>query len=238
MKTWDKGVLKDKVKKDILEFLSKKDVLLDQNLVKWDVLATIAHEMMLQRIGILSKAEVQQILKQLLRLYESDIKLDPELEDVHSNIEAKLIEELGEVGKKVHTAVSRNEQVLVDLKLYMKNEIIKISNKILKLAKVLTTGAEKYEDSVMPGYTHHQQAMPYTFGSLLMAYFYSLMDDLESLLSAYNIINKNPLGSGAGFGLPINVDKKFTSSLLGFETGEQNSLYHINSRGKNEFLII
>ncbi|TAL48164.1 argininosuccinate lyase [archaeon] len=237
MKTWDKGVLKDDVKKNVLKFLSGRDVVFDQNLVKWDILATIAHEMMLEKIGVLNKKELQQIVKQLVMLYDNGMKLDPELEDVHSNIEAKLIEELGDTGKKVHTAISRNEQVLVDLKLYMKSEIIDVSNRMLKLAKAFTIVAEKYKDSQMPGYTHHQQAMPYTFGSLLMSYFYSLIDDLESLLSAYSVINKNPLGSGAGFGLPIDIDKKFTSDLLGFETAG-NSLYHITSRGKNEFVVI
>ena len=226
------------MKKEVIEFLSGKDILLDQKLVKWDILATIAHEIMLQKIGILTEQELKKILKELLELYEKDVRLRLDLEDVHSNIESALIDKLGDVGKKVHTAISRNEQVIVDLKLYMKNEIIEISKKILKLSDSLASATEKYKNSVMPGYTHHQQAMPYTFGSLLMSYFYSLMDDLESLVSAYHIINKNPLGSGAGFGLPIKVDKKITSELLGFEVIEYNSLYHIASRGKNEFLVL
>ena len=131
-----------------------------------------------------------------------------------------------------------HSQILVDLKLYMKNEVIEISKKMLELSHSLTNLAKKYEYSAMPGYTHHQHAMPYTFGSLLMSYFYSLMDDLESLIAAYHIINKNPLGSGAGLGLPIDIDKRTTSELLGFEIAGYNSLYHINSRGKNEFLIL
>ncbi len=226
------------MKKEVIEFLSGKDILLDQKLVKWDILATIAHEIMLQKIGILTEQELKKILKELLELYENGIKLRLDLEDVHSNIESILIDKLGDVGKKVHTAISRNEQVIVDLKLYTKNEIIEISKRILKLADSLAKVAEKYKNSVMPGYTHHQQAMPYTFGSLLMSYFYSLMDDLESLVSAYHIINKNPLGSGAGFGLPISVDKNITGKLLGFEPVQYNSLYHMASRGKNEFLVL
>lgn len=228
----------DKVKKEVIEFISGKDIIADKKLIKWDILATIAHEMMLQKIGILTKQELNAILKELLKLYKNGIELKLELEDVHSNIENFLIENLGDIGKKVHTAISRNEQVLVDLKLYMKNEIIEMSKKILKLAYSLTKLAEKYKHSAMPGYTHRQQAMPYTFGSLLMSYFYSLMDDLESLIATYHIINKNPLGSGAGYGLPIDVDKKITSELLGFEIVEYNSLYHITSRGKNQLLVL
>lgn len=238
MKTWDKGVLEDKIDKETLEFLSKEDILLDEKLVKWDIIGTIAHEIMLSKIRILTKKELKKILAKLLEYYENGLELKLELEDVHSNIEAKLIEELGKLGKKVHTARSRNEQIILDLKLYMKYEIIETSKLILELAKTLAKIAEKYENSVMPGYTHYQQAMPYTFGSFLMAHFYSLIDDIKLLLQGYNFIDKNPLGSGAGYGLPIEIDKSLTTKLLGFKNISQNSLHTINSRGKDESIVV
>jgi len=176
MKTWDNGKLENKNTKEIESFLSGKDILIDQKLVKWDILSKIAHEIMLKEIGLLTSKELKKILTKLLELYDNSIQLKPELEDVHSNIESKLIEDLGEVGKKVHTVISRNEQVIVDLQLFMKNEIIDISKKVLKLGKTISKLAIKYQELVMPGYTHHQQAMPYTFGSFLMSHFYSLID--------------------------------------------------------------
>jgi len=238
MKTWDNGKLENKNTKEIESFLSGKDILIDQKLVKWDILSKIAHEIMLKEIGLLTSKELKKILTKLLELYDNSIQLKPELEDVHSNIESKLIEDLGEVGKKVHTVISRNEQVIVDLQLFMKNEIIDISKKVLKLGKTISKLAIKYQELVMPGYTHHQQAMPYTFGSFLMSHFYSLIDDLEILQFAYSLIDKNPLGSGAGYGLPIEINKELTTKLLGFDKVSNNSLYMINNRGKYESIVI
>jgi len=133
MKTWNNGKLENKNTKEIESFLSGKDILLDQKLVKWDILSTIAHEIMLNEIGILNQEELKKILTKLLEIYDNGIQLKLELEDVHSNIESKLIQSLGDTGKKVHTAISRNEQIIVDLQLFMKNEIIDISKKILEL---------------------------------------------------------------------------------------------------------
>jgi len=238
MKTWNDGKLENKNTKDIECFLSGKDILLDQKLVKWDILSTIAHEIMLNEIGLLKQEELKKILTKLLELYDNGIQLKVELEDVHSNVEFKLIQDLGEVGKKVHTVISRNEQIIVDLQLFMKNEIIDISKKILELEETLSDLANKYKKTIMPGYTHHQQAMPYTFGSFLMAHFYSLIDDLEILQFTYSFIDKNPLGSGAGYGIPIKVNKKLTAKLLGFTKISENSLHTINSREKCESIVI
>jgi len=237
MKTWNDGKLENKNTEDIEQFLSGKDILLDQKLLKWDIISTIAHELMLEEIGFLNLDELQQILKKLLDIYDNGIELNPVLEDIHSNIESKLIEDLGEVGKKVHTAISRNEQIIVDLQLFMKNEIIDISKKTLKLTKTISKLAIEYQELMIPGYTHHQQAMPYTFGSFLMSHFYSLIDDLEILQFAYSLIDKNPLGSGAGYGLPIEVNKELTTKLLGFDKTGNNSLNMINNRGKYESIV-
>lgn len=238
MKTWNDGKLENKNTKEIESFLSGKDILLDQKLVKWDILSTIAHEMMLEEIGFLNLDELKQILKKLLVIYDNSIELKSKSEDVHSNIESKLIEDLGEVGKKVHTAISRNEQIIVDLQLYMKNEIIDISKKVLKFAKTISKLAVEYQELMMPGYSHHQQAMPYTFGSFLMAHFHSLMDDLEILQFVYSFIDKNPLGSGTGYGLPVEVNKELTTKSLGFGKVSNNSLYMINNRGKYESTVV
>jgi len=238
MKTWDKGKVKDKNTKEIELFLSGKDILLDQKLVKWDVLSTIAHQIMLKEIGLLNPLELKKILTKLLEIYDNGIELKIELEDVHSNIESELIKSLDDTGKKVHTAISRNEQIIVDLKLFMKNEIIDISKKILEFIETLSKIANKYKKTIMPGYTHHQQAMPYTFGSFLISHFYSLVDDLELLQFTYSFIDENPLGSGAGYGIPIKLNKKLTTELLGFNKISKNSLHVINSRGKYESVLV
>lgn len=238
MKTWNNGKLENKNTKEIESFLSGKDILIDKKLVKWDILSTIAHELMLEEMGFLDLEELKQVLTKLLDIYDNGIELKSEFEDAHSNIELKLIEDLGEVGKKVHTAISRNEQIIVDLQLFMKNEIINISKKVLKLAKTISKLAIEYQELIIPGYTHHQQAMPYTFDSFLMSHFYSLMDDLEILQFAYSFIDKNPLGSGAGYGLPIEVNKELTTKLLGFDKVSNNSLYMINNRGKYESIVM
>ncbi len=244
MKTWSGGKLggsahniDDKEKRMIQRFLSGKDVLLDQKLVKWEILSTISHQIMLNNIGILTDEELRKILEELLTMYENGIELNEDLEDVHANIEAKLIEKLGETGKKVHTATSRNEKILVDLKLYSKSEIIHICELALKLVKTIMETAENHKFSIMPGYTHHQQAMPYTFGSFLMSHFYSLSDDLDLLKSVGNIIDKNPLGAAAGFGVPLELDRHVTTELLGFAIAQENSLATINNRGKDEAMI-
>jgi len=238
MKTWDDGKLQNKNTKEVDSFLSGKDILLDQKLVKWDILSTITHQLMLEEIGFLNLEELKQILTKLLDIYDNGFELNEKFEDVHSNIESKLIEDLGGVGKKIHTAISRNEKIIVDLQLFMKNEIIDISKKVLKLTKTISKFATKNQELMMPGYTHHQQAMPYTFGSFLMSHFYSLMDDLEILQFVYSSIDKNPLGSGAGYGLPIKVNKELTTKLLGFDKISNNSLYMINNRGKYESIVI
>lgn len=241
MKTWSGGKLDDKIssekKKLIEEFLAGEDILLDKKLVKWEILSTISHQIMLNRIGVLTGDELKQILKELVAMYEQGIQLKQELEDVHGNVEGTLIEKLGDVGKKVHTATSRNEKAMVDIKLYAKDELLQISTLALQLARTITDLAKKHKDSPMPGYTHHQQAMPYTFGSFLMSHAHSLLADTELLHLVYKTIDKNPLGTGAGYGIPLDIDRKLTTKLLGFTTPQENSLSTISSRGKDESLV-
>ena len=158
--------------------------------------------------------------------------------NVHSNIEAYLIHKLGDIGRKVHSLRSRNDQVLLDLKLYMKAQILRIGSLVLELVDIIVSKSNEHKNCIFPGYSHHRQAMPYTLESYFMSFAFSLLQDLEVLVSAYDILNKNPLGVGPGFGLPISVNRELTTTLLGFQSIEVNSLKTINSRGKNELLCL
>jgi len=237
VKTWESD-LHTKQKAAIFDFLSGDDILYDARLYKWDILGTIAHEIMLERIGVLQEHELKQILKVLLDLLCNPIELDPNLEDVHSNIEAKIIQQLGETGRKVHTLRSRNDQVLLDLKLYMKDQLLLIGCLSFDLAKLFFHKAYEWEDCIFPGYTHHRQAMPYTVSAYFMSFYFSLLQDVEVILNTLDILNKNPLGVGAGFGLPSSLNRELTTELLGFNEVEMNALKTINSRGKNELLCL
>jgi len=244
MKTWSGGKL-DGVsgkagsdgKKAIEKFLAGKDVLLDQGLVKWEVLCTIAHQVMLNKIGVLTAAELGKILKELLAFYENGLVLKEEFEDVHGNLEAALIAKLGDLGKKVHTATSRNEKVMTDIKLYAKNGLLSLYGLALDAAAALAELAEKHKHAQMPGYTHHQQAMPYTFGSFLMSHFYAMMDDVELMKLAYAAIDNCPMGAGAGYSIPLEIDRTLVKGLLGFASVHENSLNAVSSRGKDEALV-
>lgn len=224
-------------KKAIEKFLAGKDVLLDQGLVKWEVLCTAAHQIMLNKIGVLTDAELGKIMKELVAFYENGLVLKEEFEDVHGNLEAALIAKLGDLGKKVHTATSRNEKVMTDIKLYAKDGLLSLQELALGLASALAALAEKHANTQMPGYTHHQQAMPYTFGSFLMSHFYALMDDVELMKLAYAAIDNCPMGAGAGYGIPIGLDKDAVKDMLGFASVHENSLNAISSRGKDEAIV-
>jgi len=244
MKTWSGGKL-DGVsgkadsdgKKAIEKFLAGKDVLLDQSLVKWEVLCTIAHQIMLNKIGVLTAAELGKILRELLAFYENGLALKEEFEDVHGNFEAALIAKLGDLGKKVHTATSRNEKVMTDIKLYAKYGLLSLQELALGLASALAALAEKHANTQMPGYTHHQQAMPYTFGSFLMSHFYAMMDDVELMKLAYAAIDNCPMGAGAGYGIPLELDRNAVKDMLGFASVHENSLNAVSSRGKDEAIV-
>ena len=235
MKVWG-GELSEEAE----EFTSGKDVLLDSKLICWDAVASLAHALMLEKIGILSKEELKCIKKVLLEILELDkkkkFKLKPELEDVHSNIEFFLSKKC-EAGKKIHTARSRNDQVATDMLLYIKNELLEMIESVLQLCKAIGKKADEAK-LPMPGYTHTRKAMPTTMTHYLTAYYEMLLSDAEGLLKAYELVDKCPLGAGAGFGGIIEVDRKFVSELLGFREPCVNTLNAINSRGKNEYLVV
>lgn len=238
MKLWDKGVTIEKL---IEKFTIGKDNELDVVLAPYDVLGTIAHIRMLKHIGILSETELKKLEYELIRIYnrikEGDFRIEDGVEDVHSQIEMILTDRLGDIGKKVHTGRSRNDQVLVDIKLYIRDEIRSLVKQVSGLFELLLNLSEKYKDVLLPGYTHFQIAMPSSFGLWFGAYAESLTDDMQLLLAAYRITNQNPLGSAAGYGSSFPLDRKMTTSLLGFETLSYNVVNAQMARGKVEKIV-
>ncbi|RFS24854.1 argininosuccinate lyase [Chitinophaga silvatica] len=238
MKLWQK----DKVALESVErFTVGKDREMDAYLAPFDVLGSMAHITMLQSIGLL-EAEELKILKQELRnIYQEilagDFKLEDGVEDIHSQVELLLTRRLGEVGKKIHSGRSRNDQVLVDLKLFLRHELQEIVTEVLALFHLLQQQSEAYKNQLMPGYTHLQIAMPSSFGLWFGAYAESLVDDLTMLQGAYKVVNKNPLGSAAGYGSSFPLDRELTTSLLGFEALNYNVVYAQMGRGKTEKLV-
>jgi len=239
MKLWQKDY---KLNKEIEKFTVGNDFLLDKNLVKYDVYGSIAHALMLNKIGILTENEFQKLKKALIDILKLDEKNKFEIkledEDVHTAIENYLTKKLGSIGKKIHTARSRNEQVLVDLRLYSKEKLHEVQKLALELANSLIDVAEKHKDMPMPGYTHSRKAMPSSVGLYFGSFAEALIDDLEVIEEAYELNDQSPLGSGAGYGLPLNVDRHLVADLLGFEKVQNNVLYVQNSRGKFESVII
>ncbi|MCF6348231.1 MAG: argininosuccinate lyase [Flavobacteriaceae bacterium] len=235
MKLWDKGFSTDK-KIDI--FTVGNDRELDLILAKYDVLGSIAHAKMLHKIEVLSEKEIDAVeskLNQLLKdIEKGNFTIEDSFEDVHSKIEFLLTEALGDTGKKIHTARSRNDQVLVDMHLYLKDEIIEIKQQIKTLFDVLIAKADEHENVLLPGYTHLQVAMPSSFGLWFSAYAESLIDDVYFLNAAYKIADQNPLGSAAGYGSSFDIDRAYTTEILGFETLKYNVVAAQMSRGKTE----
>ena len=235
MKLWDKGIKTDK-KIDMFTVGNDRD--LDLVLAKYDVIGSIAHAKMLHKIGLLSKDENNSLVKELNAIIDiiekGDFTIEDTFEDVHSKVEFMLTEKLGDVGKKIHTARSRNDQVLVDMHLYLKDEITEIKNMVKALFDLLILKAEIHKKVLMPGYTHFQVAMPSSFGLWFSAYAESLIDDIYMLNTAYKIADQNPLGSAAGYGSSFKIDRTLTTELLGFKTLKYNSVAAQMSRGKTE----
>ena len=235
MKLWDKGIKTDK-KIDMFTVGNDRD--LDLVLAKYDVIGSIAHAKMLHKIGLLSKDENNSLVKELNAIIDiiekGDFTIEDTFEDVHSKVEFILTEKLGDVGKKIHTARSRNDQVLVDMHLYLKDEITEIKNMVKALFDLLILKAEMHKKVLMPGYTHFQVAMPSSFGLWFSAYAESLIDDIYMLNTAYKIADQNPLGSAAGYGSSFKIDRTLTTELLGFKTLKYNSVAAQMSRGKTE----
>ncbi|HET9433356.1 MAG TPA: argininosuccinate lyase, partial [Chitinophagaceae bacterium] len=206
-----------------------------------DVLGSIAHVMMLETVGLLKKDEKDLLVKELRNIYEtihhSQFTIDDSVEDIHSQIELLLTQKLGDVGKKIHAARSRNDQVLVDIKLFLRNELEGLVQSIQPFFELLQTQSEKYKDHLLPGYTHLQLAMPSSFGLWFGAYAESLVDDMITLKGAYDIVNKNPLGSAAGYGSSFPINRTLTTKLLGFDDLNYNAVYAQMGRGKAERIV-
>lgn len=238
MKLWQK----DKTSlKEVEQFTVGKDREFDVLLAPFDVLGSIAHVTMLETAGLLQNSEKEQIVKELQNIYHaihhSPFTIDEGIEDIHSQIEFLLTQKLGDTGKKIHSARSRNDQVLVDIKLFLRNELEELVKTIQPFFELLQSQSEKYRDYLLPGYTHLQLAMPSSFGLWFGAYAESLVDDLITLKSAYDIVNKNPLGSAAGYGSSFPINRTLTTRLLGFAGLNYNVVYAQMGRGKAERIV-
>jgi argininosuccinate lyase len=235
MKLWDKGFSTDK-KIDI--FTVGNDRELDLILAKYDVIGNLAHAKMLHKIGLLSAEEITSLeveLNAILKTIEAgEFTIEDSFEDVHSKVEYLLTEKLGDTGKKIHTARSRNDQVLVDVHLYLKDALVEINDGVDELFDLLIELAQQYKDVLLPGYTHLQVAMPSSFGMWFSAYAETLIDDIYFLKAAYKVADQNPLGSAAGYGSSFPIDRDETTKLLNFETLKFNSVAAQMGRGKLE----
>jgi argininosuccinate lyase len=239
MKLWQKE--NTSVSELIERFTVGRDKEFDILLAQYDVQGSIAHVKMLSEAGLMTKAEGKEAVK-ALETVATEIKngkfvIAENVEDVHSQVELLLTERIGETGKKIHSGRSRNDQVAVDIKLYLKAEILQVKNKVKEFFDLLLKQSDTYKKELLPGYTHLQIAMPSSFGLWFGAYAESFVDDLEVLAAAYTITDKNPLGSGAGYGSSFPLDRKLTTQLLDFSTLNYNSVYAQMSRGKTEKIV-
>lgn len=235
MKLWNKGFEPDKA---IEEYTVGNDRVLDLRLAQYDIEGSMAHIKMLETIGLIEKSELEQLLAALAELLEEakqgHFVIEEGVEDVHSQVELMLTRRLGDVGKKIHSGRSRNDQVLVDLKLFMRDELRDIARHAKALFDRLIALSEEHKATLMPGYTHLQVAMPSSFGLWFGAYAESLIDDVRLVAAAYDTANQNPLGSAAGYGSSFPLNRTLTTELLGFETLHYNAVAAQMSRGKTE----
>lgn len=232
---WNKGTCAT----DAVEaFTVGNDRILDQKLARYDVMGSKAHITMLQSIGLLSSEELSSLTVALdeiaASIEEGSFVLEPDVEDIHSQVELLLTRKLGDMGKKIHSGRSRNDQVLVDIKLFLRDELKSVRDEVLSLFSTLQTLSEKHKSTILPGYTHAQIAMPSSFGMWFGAYAEALTSDMEMLAGAYKVINRNPLGSSAGYGNSFPLDREMTTELLGFAAPDYNSVAAQMSRGKSE----
>jgi argininosuccinate lyase len=234
-KLWDKNTQTDQ---DIERFTVGRDREMDLYLAKYDVLGSMAHATMLESIGLLDAKELALLLSELKKIYlladEGKFVIEHGVEDVHSQVELLLTRKLGDVGKKIHSGRSRNDQVLLDLKLFTRTQIAEIVALCEKLFETLIDQSEKHKQVLMPGYTHLQIAMPSSFGLWFGAYAESLVDDMQLMQAAYRICNRNPLGSAAGYGSSFPLNRQMTTDLLGFDSMNYNVVYAQMGRGKME----
>ena len=234
-KLWEKNV---QVDKGVEDYTVGRDREMDLYLAPYDILGSLAHITMLESIGLLEKSELEVLAKELKNIYAEAVAgrfvIEPGIEDVHSQVELMLTRKLGDMGKKIHSGRSRNDQVLVDLKLFMRSEIEMVCHAVEKLFSSLIAQSDRYHNCLIPGYTHLQVAMPSSIGLWLGAYAESLADDLTVLLAAYKVVNRNPLGSAAGYGSSFPLDRDMTTRLLGFDSMNYNVVYAQMGRGKTE----
>ena len=237
-KLWEKNV---QVDRDIEKFTVGKDREMDLFLARYDILGSIAHITMLESIGLLTCDELDRLVEELRRIYviaeKGEFVIEDGVEDVHSQVELMLTRKLGDIGKKIHSGRSRNDQVLVDLKLFTRSEIKELVTLCYRLFNILVDQSEKYKNVLMPGYTHLQIAMPSSFGLWFGAYAESLVDDLTVLQAAYRVCNRNPLGSAAGYGSSFPLNRTMTTRLLGFDSMDYNVVYAQMGRGKTERIV-
>ena len=235
MKLWEKNV---KVTDEIDRFTVGHDRDLDLYLAPYDVMGSMAHVTMLHSIGLIADDELQPLLDGLRHIYreavEGRFRIDDDIEDVHSQVELMLTQRLGDMGKKIHSGRSRNDQVLVDLKLFTRHKLREVADAVVQLFRELQKQSERYKAVLMPGYTHLQVAMPSSFGLWFGAYAESLTDDMLMLEAAYRMVNRNPLGSAAGYGSSFPLDRSMTTRLLGFDSMDYNVVYAQMGRGKME----
>lgn len=235
-KLWEKGYELDKM---VEWFTSGEDHLVDHHLIQVDVIGSIAHAKTLEKAGILDQGEVESIRAALVKvLRDKGFTISLEDEDVHTRLENYLVQELGLIGKKIHTGRSRNDQVILDLRLYSKERIFEIEEGILNLCSTLLSFAKSHKEVPMPGRTHFRLAMPSSLGLWSGAFLESLLDDYTILDAAYRLNDQSPLGAAAGYGTGLEIDREFTARLLGFSKVQNNLLYVINSRGKVEAAIL
>jgi argininosuccinate lyase len=238
MKLWQK----DKASlKEVEKFTIGKDQEMDMFLARFDVLGSMAHIRMLESINLLKRDELETLLVELKNIHKrielGQFKVEEGVEDIHSQVELELTRKLGDVGKKIHSGRSRNDQVLVDVKLYLRFEIQQVVYEIKNLFDLLVSNSEKFKSHLLPGYTHLQLAMPSSFGLWFGAYAESLVDDVNTLQAAYKVVNKNPLGSAAGYGSSFPLNRTMTTELLGFEDLNYNVVYAQMGRGKSERIV-
>lgn len=235
MKLWQKD---KKSTGQVEEFTVGNDRQMDEYLATFDVLGSLAHIKMLESIGLINTEELHQLQTELRAIYyqieNGEFKLDDEVEDIHSQVEFLLTKKLGDAGKKIHAARSRNDQVLVDIRLFLRHEITQLVGNIQSLFDLLQNLSRKHKDDLLPGYTHLQLAMPSSFGLWFGAYAESLVDDVITLKSAFEVVNKNPLGSAAGYGSSFPINRTITTQLLGFADLNHNVVYAQMGRGKSE----
>ncbi|MBR3829928.1 MAG: argininosuccinate lyase [Muribaculaceae bacterium] len=237
-KLWEKNV---KVDHDVEAYTVGLDREMDLYIAPFDVLGSMAHITMLQSIGLLEEKELKVLLKELRKIYKvavsGEFEIEEGVEDVHSQVELMLTRSLGDIGKKIHSGRSRNDQVLVDLKLFIRSRIEDVAMAVKRLFDTLIGQSNRYKDVVIPGYTHLQVAMPSSFGLWFGAYAESLADDLTVLRAAYEVANRNPLGSAAGYGSSFPLNRALTTKLLGFDSMAYNVVYAQMGRGKTERIV-